>query len=214
MLTVTPIENIRFENYPYPPNVHPILLALKQINPFNLPSIASNLSNQATSNPPTARPACPTRLFRHSGQNVRLSACPFSESFGDGKSSPACNTTDNAELTCDRRESGSATGYCNPTLENIRYEIYSTLRSRIQTSCTILFFQIYHQSSAGNPSLRVTSHPLQTDYPTEEHPSFLDQTKIVKARYSSPILVFTIRRRDCFPYFYRTKTEARHYFPF
>ena len=68
------------------------------------------------------------------------------------------------EVTCDRRETGSPTCYYNPTLENNRYEIYTIHRSRIQISCTIPSFLINHKSSAGNSSIRRTSHPLRADF--------------------------------------------------
>ena len=84
------------------------------------------------------------------------------------------NQSDNMELNCDRRESDTPTCYYNPTLENIRYEIYTTHRSRIQTSCTIPYFPTNHKSSDGNSSLRCTTQiTAQTKKPLSKEKIYI-----------------------------------------
>ena len=100
----------------------------------------------------TPRISCPCGCLLHpfDGRCLKNHKVPWAMQLilGDGRS----EATAIAEVTCggwrgffDRKktrqlETGWPTCYWNPTLENNRYEINSSHRSRIQASCTIPFF--------------------------------------------------------------------------
>ena len=107
---------------------------------------------------------------------------------------PTWRGSDNAELTCDRRESGSVTGWRYPWLENVRIRKYPIHRTRIQTSFPKLISP-KNRLSLASASIHPSNIP-----PSIAVPFVL---KIIQSRTTNPLLAIHSFEKHSIPLRYQ-----------